>query len=354
MLRPRSPRPGSRAACWSGPAWPAPRSCRSARARRRLGRFGARRFGSPVRRQEAASSPATWRTWLLTSPDELRPAQPAAPTTEEIEEIVGVQAAPTEEQTAAIAQWGGGAAALLAWSAMLADLNAEFKGSGVRFGRSMGLLHTAMADAVVAAWDAQDAYDRPSPAAADSRITAARRGRSRPILLPLRRGRRRRGGRHGPRRPLPRRGARPLRRPGPDGGDGAGLGRRRLPQRRRGRAGARPGGRGEGGRARRGRRVRPTPSTRPRSRPAPATGSRRRRPSPRCRSSRWAEPGKPGCWPRATQFRPAPPPEYQSPLWEAEMAQVQEVVARRTLQEKSEAIWWQTTTPQPFLAGRTT
>src|SRR4051812_32686415 len=49
-------------------------------------------------------------------------------------------------------------------------------------------------------------------------------------------------------------------------------------------------------------------------------------------------------------IRPAPLPKYQSPHWQAELAQVQETVANRTLQEKSEAVWWQTPTPPPFLS----
>jgi len=119
----------------------------------------------------SATSPAGWRTWHLKTSDELRPAKPADPTKDEIDEIIGFQAKPTEEQTSAIKLWGTGPA-VLAWSAMAPDLNVEFKGSGPRLSRIVALLHTAMSDAVLAAWDAQLTYGRVSPAAADSHIIA--------------------------------------------------------------------------------------------------------------------------------------------------------------------------------------
>ena len=43
---------------------------------------------SPPPAQEAGAPPATWRTWILTAPDELRPAAPAAPTRAEIDEVL--------------------------------------------------------------------------------------------------------------------------------------------------------------------------------------------------------------------------------------------------------------------------
>ena len=41
-----------------------------------------------LRRQAAAQSPEGWRTWYLTSPDEIRPAAPAAPSQAEIDELL--------------------------------------------------------------------------------------------------------------------------------------------------------------------------------------------------------------------------------------------------------------------------
>ena len=51
------------------------------------------------------------------------------------------------------------------------ELFAEFTVNGMRQGRHLALLHTAIHDAAIAAWDARLAHGRPSPAATDSRIT---------------------------------------------------------------------------------------------------------------------------------------------------------------------------------------
>jgi hypothetical protein len=41
------------------------------------------------------------------------------------------------------------------------------------------------------------------------------------------------------------------------------------------------------------------------------------------------------------QFRPAPPPQYDSPAWRAELDAVREIVNARSLAQKTDAIWWQ-------------
>jgi membrane-associated phospholipid phosphatase len=125
-----------------------------------------------ARRQETASSPAGWRTWLLTSPDELRPAAPGAPTQAEIDEVVAAQAAPSDETAAAIARWGTGSA-LAPWYAVAAEVMAEFKIGGMPQGRFLAHLSAAIHDAVIAAWDAQVAHARPSPGATSDTITPA-------------------------------------------------------------------------------------------------------------------------------------------------------------------------------------
>ncbi len=40
------------------------------------------------------------------------------------------------------------------------------------------------------------------------------------------------------------------------------------------------------------------------------------------------------------QFRPAPPPEYGSPAWKAELETVQEIAANRSFEQERAAIWW--------------
>ena len=300
-----------------------------------------------VRRQGASAGPDGWRTWHLTTPDELRPAKPDAPTTDEIEELVEFQSAPTPEQIAAIAQWGSGPA-VLAWSSMLPELHGEFKFNPVRATRNMPLLHTAMADAVLAAWDAQVAYGRPSPAATDDRITApagvdpaqssfpsahaAVAGAAAAVLTAL----------------FPD--AAPNR--FTDLAQEAALSRLwagaafRSDMEAGLALGAAVGEKAVARAASDGSDAVFDPADIP-------TGPGFWQPTPPAFAEVPIEPlggtWKPWVMASGDQFRPAPPPEYQSPRWQAEMEMVQEAVARRTLQEKSEAVWWQTTTPPVFL-----
>jgi membrane-associated phospholipid phosphatase len=123
-------------------------------------------------RQEADSGPVGWRTWLLTSPEELRPAAPGAPSQAEIDEVIAAQASPSEETAAAIAGWGG-SPAIVAWSNQANALAAEFGLGGMPLSRFMAICHTALHDAVIAAWDAQVAHARPGPAATSDQVVPA-------------------------------------------------------------------------------------------------------------------------------------------------------------------------------------
>jgi membrane-associated phospholipid phosphatase len=51
---------------------------------------------------------------------------------------------------------------------------------------------------------------------------------------------------------------------------------------------------------------------------------------------------------RGDQFRPAPPPVYDSPAWRSELLAVQEIVQKRTLAQKTDAAWWQSVYPAIF------
>ena len=117
-----------------------------------------------------ASSPAGWQTWLLDSPDELRPAAPSDPTADEMDEVLALQEQRTDQTLATIQKWGS-RPAVLPWTELANAAYAEFKLPPIRQYRANGLLQTAMYDASVAAYEAQDAYDAPVPAAGDSQIT---------------------------------------------------------------------------------------------------------------------------------------------------------------------------------------
>jgi len=122
--------------------------------------------------QETSADPATWRTWLLASADELRPAAPGTPSQAEIDEVIAAQADPSDETAAAIARWGSGPA-IIPWASLAGELSAEFKISWMPQNRFMAIYHTALHDAAIAAWDAQVAHARPSPGATSDEITPA-------------------------------------------------------------------------------------------------------------------------------------------------------------------------------------
>jgi membrane-associated phospholipid phosphatase len=120
---------------------------------------------------QGAADLAKWKPWLLVAPDELRPLAPGAPTTEEIEDVLGYLAAPSETTMSAIARWNMNPATA-PWTAAANAAFAEFQVSGMRQARDLALLYTAMHDAALAAWDNQLAYARPSPAETDNRIVS--------------------------------------------------------------------------------------------------------------------------------------------------------------------------------------
>src|SRR3712207_461648 len=57
---------------------------------------------SPPPAAENGVSPAAWRTWILASPDELRPAAPSEPMQDEIDELLRLQAERTDETIALV------------------------------------------------------------------------------------------------------------------------------------------------------------------------------------------------------------------------------------------------------------
>src|SRR5215212_11272230 len=120
-------------------------------------------------RQDNSAEPSTWHTWILAAPDELRPAAPQDPTSAEIDELLGLQDARSDEVIATIRQWTSRPSVLPWTEVATAALDESL--SAIRQYRANGLLQAAMYDAVVAAYDAQEAFNRPTPSSFDDRIT---------------------------------------------------------------------------------------------------------------------------------------------------------------------------------------
>lgn len=121
-------------------------------------------------RQDDFTDPTTWRLWLLDAVDEVRPAAPADPTSSEMDELFDYQSRRTDETAAIVARWGSGPA-VIPWVQLGLELGGEFGLSGPRTARVQALLRTALYDTVLATLDAQGAYAREAPSVADPNLT---------------------------------------------------------------------------------------------------------------------------------------------------------------------------------------
>ncbi|HEU0116399.1 MAG TPA: phosphatase PAP2 family protein [Thermomicrobiales bacterium] len=110
--------------------------------------------------------PGSWRTWLLASGDELRPPPPAPPSADELAEVLALQAKRTATTAATIDQWAV-EPAIFPWTNLALALIQAHQPSAPRAGRALALLHVALADTIIAVWDARTADPRPGPATID-------------------------------------------------------------------------------------------------------------------------------------------------------------------------------------------
>jgi membrane-associated phospholipid phosphatase len=119
----------------------------------------------------------SWKTWVLSSGDELRPAAPpddAASTTELAK--LRMTAAYTYGRDAAtpdrIAYWDAGSPGYRWNELAMQRTKAAAYGPGDAY-RTMAYLNTAIYDATIAAWDAKYTFNRPRPAVAESALQTA-------------------------------------------------------------------------------------------------------------------------------------------------------------------------------------
>jgi membrane-associated phospholipid phosphatase len=113
-----------------------------------------------------AAAVGGWRTWVLATGNEIRPAAPPADgspqTAQEIAELRQLEAQRTEITGTTIQYWNG-VPAPQRWTEMTLALIARDKLNSVRSARVLGCVHTAIQDAVVAVWDAKYSYHRRLP-----------------------------------------------------------------------------------------------------------------------------------------------------------------------------------------------
>lgn len=116
-----------------------------------------------VAADESDVTPGLWRTWLLATSDELRPAKPAPPTPDELSELVDLQTQRTASTLATSAHWDD-RTIVLPWTNLTLDLIRVHTPNPVRAARALALLHVALSDTLVATGDARAAHPRPGPA----------------------------------------------------------------------------------------------------------------------------------------------------------------------------------------------
>lgn len=115
--------------------------------------------------------PGTWQTWVLSSGSQLRvpPPPDTAATRAEIAELRALEAARTPEARIRIAWWDA-VAPSYRWNQIAVE---EALGAGLNANvasRRLAVLHTALADAMVATWDSKYAHNRPRPSAVDGTL----------------------------------------------------------------------------------------------------------------------------------------------------------------------------------------
>jgi hypothetical protein len=114
----------------------------------------------------------TWKTWVLTSGSQLRlPAPPDKAATEaEIQQLKAMMGGPRTAGIDQIAYWDTGGPSYR-WNQIAVDEMLKVGPAGNIAFRDLALMHVAIYDALVAAWDTKYTYNRPRPSEADPSFT---------------------------------------------------------------------------------------------------------------------------------------------------------------------------------------
>lgn len=128
----------------------------------------------PLGAADAEGHPKTWQTWVLASAGQFRlpPPPDAAATRAEAGQLRAMQASRNPATLGRIAWWNT-AAPSYRWNQIAVE-EALRAGIPVNLAsRHLAVLHTALADAMVAAWDSKATYNRPWPGSADEGLRPA-------------------------------------------------------------------------------------------------------------------------------------------------------------------------------------
>lgn len=110
-----------------------------------------------------------WKTWVLTSPDQIPiNAPPYAP--EEVAELIQLQFARTSAVQNQVAYWNTGGPAYR-WNEIAIAEGAAAGLNNVRIARLLALMNVAIYDSTVAAWHYKYLHERPSPSACNPSLS---------------------------------------------------------------------------------------------------------------------------------------------------------------------------------------
>jgi membrane-associated phospholipid phosphatase len=117
----------------------------------------------------AQTDAGTWQTWVLESGDQFRLDAPPdeAVTTEEIGQLLEMVDQRDDEALQQIAYWNAGPPSYR-WNQIA--VNALVAHANPLASRNLALLHVAIYDATVAAWDSKASYNRPRPSEVEPAI----------------------------------------------------------------------------------------------------------------------------------------------------------------------------------------
>jgi hypothetical protein len=116
----------------------------------------------------------SWKTWILESGDQLRPAAPPDETATQAE-LTKLQAMVADRDADVldrISYWDAGSPGYRWNEVAMQQTKAATYGPGDAY-RTMTYLNTTVYDATIAAWDAKYGYNRPRPAVAESSLETA-------------------------------------------------------------------------------------------------------------------------------------------------------------------------------------
>ena len=117
-------------------------------------------------------STKNWPMWLVTSADGLRSPPPPADAAEELRQLKDLTSHRTAADMDRITWWDVGGP-VYRWNQIASDELLDHGVNTLMATRHLALLHAAMQDATVIAWDSKRAHGRPRPSELDSTLAAA-------------------------------------------------------------------------------------------------------------------------------------------------------------------------------------